>query len=185
MPQPTIEPAPGSDAGAAPAPVGAAGEAIPARGRPSLADAVAIGVASAGGAGFSPVAPGTVGTLVAIPLFVAVAQLAGWLQLALTAAAIVVAIAAAHRAGRWWGNHDDQRIVLDEVAGYLVTMALVPPAPAYLAAGFVLFRIFDILKPWPVRYFDRRFRNAYGNVLDDVCAGLFARACMVGVMALG
>lgn len=71
-------------------------------------------------------------------------------------------------------THDDPRIVLDEIAGYLLTMALVPPSGFTVIAGFILFRIFDIVKPWPIRWVDRRVHGGLGIVLDDLIAGLFA-----------
>jgi len=143
-----------------------------------LADRFALVVASGLGSGYSPFASGTAGTLVAIPFFLALSQLAPALQLLSSAAFVAIAVWAAGRAAVYWGDSDDGRIVSDEIAGYLVTMALVPPEPKFLVAGFLLFRLFDITKPWPASYFDKKVHNGFGNVMDDVCAGLFARGCM-------
>lgn len=146
---------------------------------------LAIAVATALGAGYSPVAPGTCGTAVAVPLAWALASLSA-VELALVAAAVTaIAIAAAHRADRVWGTHDNQRIVIDEVAGYLVTVApVMPVAPvadggwAALAVGFVVFRLFDIVKPPPVRWLDEHLPGGWGVVLDDVAAGLMGAVVM-------
>ena len=132
-------------------------------------------LAAWGPCGYSPIAPGTVGTAGAIPVYWALSQVApGW-GLAATAALFVVAVIAAGRAGRYWGVADASPIVIDEVVGYLVATALVPFSwPAALWA-FLLFRLFDVLKPWPASAFDR-IKNGFGVVMDDVAAGVFAWA---------
>jgi phosphatidylglycerophosphatase A len=121
------------------------------------------------------VAPGTVGTLGAIPLYWALSWLAAPAYLAATAALAAVAVLAARRAGAYWQVVDASPIVIDEVVGYLVTMALVPFSWPAAAAGFVLFRLFDVLKPWPASAFDR-IKSGFGVVMDDVAAGVFAWA---------
>ncbi len=85
---------------------------------------------------------------------------------------------AAHRAGKYYGVADSGHIVIDEVAGYLVTMAFLPRSPWVALIGFVFFRIFDVLKPPPAAFFDRdpRWKNGAGVVLDDVFAGIWALA---------
>jgi phosphatidylglycerophosphatase A len=134
-------------------------------------------LAAWGPCGYAPVAPGTFGTLGAIPLYWALSQL-GWpAYLAVTVGLIAVAVPAAHRAGRYWGHADASPIVIDEVAGYLVTMALVPFSWPAAAAGFLLFRLFDILKPWPASAFDR-VKTGFGVVMDDVAAGVYAWAAL-------
>lgn len=149
----------------------------PARRRPI--DAIAVALATAGGVGYAPVAPGTFGTLVAVPLVWAASTLPQWGFLALCAAVTVVAIASAAGADRAFGDHDSGRIVIDEVAGYFWTMALAPRgALVPLAVGFVLFRAADILKPPPARQIDQRMGGGAGVVLDDVAAGLWAMAAL-------
>lgn len=145
---------------------------------PPLSDRLALVVATGLGSGYSPFASGTAGTLVAIPFFLALARLEPWLQLLSTLAFAAIAIWAAGRAAPYFGESDDGRIVSDEIAGYLVTMALVPAEPKFLIAGFLLFRLFDIVKPWPACYFDRKVHNGFGNVMDDLVAGLYARGCL-------
>lgn len=136
-------------------------------------------VATALGAGYSPIAPGTCGTAVAVPLVWALAFLPRW-EFALVAIAITaIGIAAAHAADRAWGTEDNQRIVIDEVAGYAITM--IPVARdhwAPLAVGFVVFRLFDIVKPPPVRWLDENLPGGWGVVLDDAAAGVMGAIVM-------
>ena len=123
--------------------------------------------------GYAPVAAGTFGTAGAIPLYWLLSRLT-WPLYALTVVALIaLAIHAAGRAGAYWGVVDASPIVIDEVAGYLVTMALVPCSWQAATAGFVLFRIFDILKPWPASYFDG-VKSGFGVIMDDVAAGVYA-----------
>lgn len=147
---------------------------------------IARGIATAGGAGYSPVAPGTCGTLVAIPLAWALAG-ADWpIYLLVCAGLIAAGVWAAAVADRSWGTHDSGRIVIDEVAGYLVTMAAVDRSSAVLlAAGFVVFRAFDIAKPPPVRWVDQRLGGGLGVVLDDVAAGLYGLPLLFAMQLTG
>jgi phosphatidylglycerophosphatase A len=130
-------------------------------------------LAAWGPCGYAPVAPGTFGTLGAIPLCWALARLS-WPAYALaTVALAAVAVYAAHRAGRYWGVVDASPIVIDEVVGYLLAMAFVPFTWPAAIAAFLLFRVFDVIKPWPASAFDR-IKSGFGVVMDDVCAGVFA-----------
>lgn len=140
---------------------------------------IAIAIATALGAGFSPVAPGTCGTAAAVPLFWALSHLPVWLYLVTVGGLVAAGTFAAAIAGDAWREVDDQRIVIDEVAGYLVTMAVSRPTVHALVAGFVLFRLFDILKPWPAGWADKKVKNAFGVMLDDLFAGAYALAFMV------
>jgi phosphatidylglycerophosphatase A len=145
-------------------------------------DRIALLVAEWFGAGRSPLAPGTVGTATAVPLAHLAAPLGVASYIALCAAVTLVAIWAADRADRRLGTHDSGRIVIDEVAGYLVTMAWVDRSePILLLAGFAVFRVADIVKPPPARFFDRGFRGGVGVVLDDVVAGLYASLVVAGM----
>jgi phosphatidylglycerophosphatase A len=141
---------------------------------------LAKAIATALGAGYSPIAPGTCGTVMAVPLAFALRGCPLWQYAGIVAAITAIAIWAAGRADRAWGTHDSQRIVVDEVAGYLVTMTLVDRGHwAPLAAGFVVFRLFDIVKPPPVRWLDENLPGGAGVVLDDVAAGLLGLVTMV------
>ncbi len=143
------------------------------RPRPDWRDPVQF-VACGFGAGLAPVAPGTFGTLVALPLW--------WLLQPLPLVAylgIVVVLAAlgvwlCDRAASRLGVHDHPAIVWDEIVGYLVTMVAAPAGWLPMLLGFVLFRAFDIVKPWPIRWFDRKVHGGLGIMLDDLVAGLFA-----------
>ncbi len=147
---------------------------------------VARAVATAGGAGYSPVAPGTCGTLVAVPLAWACRGTDTWLFLVIAIVVTLVGIAAAHHADQVWDSHDSGRIVIDEVAGYLFTVALVDRGSWWvLGVGFVVFRALDILKPPPVRWIDLHVPGGAGVVLDDVAAGVMGAVIMIGLDAGG
>ncbi|HWM86504.1 MAG TPA: phosphatidylglycerophosphatase A [Kofleriaceae bacterium] len=142
----------------------------------------AVVVSTVFGIGYAPIAPGTWGTAAAVPLVLASAGLTQWGYLALCACVTVVAIAAAGEASRAFGQHDCQRIVVDEVAGYFWTMVAVDRTdPVMLLAGFVLFRAADMLKPPPARAIDDRMTGGAGVVLDDVVAGIWAAAALVAL----
>jgi phosphatidylglycerophosphatase A len=130
------------------------------------------------GAGLSPKAPGTLGTLVAIPLYLAIVQLALPWYLAVVGIGFCGGIWLCGYTGKVLGVHDHGGIVWDEIIGFWITMIAVPPAWQWILLGFVLFRIFDIIKPWPVGFADRRLQGGLGVMVDDLLAGLYALACM-------
>lgn len=135
------------------------------------------------GSGLSPVAPGTAGTLAAIPLYLLLSSVSLPVYLAFTLAFTLLACWVSGRAQTIYNASDPGRIVIDEVAGYLVTMAASgPPTLLTVLAGFLLFRIFDIIKPFPARLIDRRMKNGCGVVLDDIVAGIYA---WLGLQLLG
>ena len=135
-------------------------------------------LATALGAGLLPVAPGTWGTALAVPLAIGLDQLGPLAFVVGTVLVTIVGVIAADVYCRATAQEDNQQIVIDEVAGYLVTLLLVPRTPINLAAAFVLFRIFDIWKPPPVRAIDRHIHGGLGVVADDVAAGVYAAACL-------
>jgi phosphatidylglycerophosphatase A len=144
-------------------------------------------LASAGGLGRAPVASGTFGTLAGIPIAIALDRLVG--EYALLYAATVVllsllAIWAADVAARDAGIKDPSFVVIDEVAGYVVTVALLPATVPVLAAGFFIFRAFDIVKPPPVAALER-LPGGLGIVADDLAAGLLSHVLLRLVMAFG
>ena len=126
------------------------------------------------GAGYSPVAPGTVGTLVAIPLFVLLSNWGTTGVLTGLVFIIILGIPAASRMEQLTAAKDPGRIVIDEIAGYLVTMLGSPPELFHIAVGFFLFRFFDILKPPPVRNLERSLFSGFGVMVDDLMAGVYA-----------
>jgi phosphatidylglycerophosphatase A len=151
--------------------------------RPSRPPGPWVILAAWGPCGYAPVAPGTFGTLGAIPLYLLVSRLGPGGYVAFTFLFSALAVASAERAGRYWGVADASPIVIDEVAGYLLTMALVPFSWPAAAAGFVLFRIFDVLKPWPASALDR-VKNGFGVVLDDLAAAVWASAALLALRLL-
>jgi phosphatidylglycerophosphatase A len=132
------------------------------------------------GSGYFPFAPGTAGTIAAIPLWWLLRSplVPLWAYFTATAAITLTGILAADRAGKYYGVADSGHIVIDEVAGYLVTMAFLPREALPAIAGFFFFRLFDVTKPFPARFFDRdpRWKNGAGVVLDDIFAGVWACA---------
>ena len=135
---------------------------------------VAAVIATWFGAGLLPRAPGTWGTLAAVPFAWVLGQLG---QGAFLAALLVVTVVGSWAADvycRATGRHDNQHIVVDEVAGYLLTLALSPRTPLYLLLGFAFFRLFDITKPPPVRWIDRHVQGGFGVVADDLGAGVYS-----------
>lgn len=130
------------------------------------------------GAGLSPVAPGTVGTLVAMPLFLLTASLSLTNYLIVTGLLIAVGIAICGISAKRLGAHDHRGIVWDEIAGYFITMTAMPSGWMWMIVGFFLFRLFDIWKPWPISWCDRNIRGGLGIMLDDCLAGLLAWVVM-------
>ena len=128
------------------------------------------------GAGLSPTAPGTAGTLVAVPLYLALAQLAWPWYLAIVVIGFAAGIWLCGYTSKVLGEHDHGGIVWDEIVGFWITMIAVPPTWQWILLGFVLFRVFDILKPWPVRIADRKIPGGLGIMFDDLLAGLYALA---------
>lgn len=148
--------------------------------RPRLSDPVQL-LAFGFGAGCSPRAPGTMGTLMAVVLYLPLAQLPLAAYLGVLALVSLGGIWICGRAARQLGVHDHPGIVWDEIAGYLLTMTAAPPGIAWMLGGFALFRLFDIWKPWPVGWLDRRVGGGLGIMLDDLAAGALA---WVGLQAI-
>ena len=126
------------------------------------------------GAGLSKKAPGTVGTLVAIPFYLLLASTDLRVYAAVLLGLGVGAVWICQQASQRLGVHDHPGIVLDEIVGFLAAMVAVTPSWQAVAVGFGLFRFFDIFKPWPIRFVDERVPGGVGIVLDDVVAGLLA-----------
>ena len=132
-------------------------------------------IATGFGAGLLPWAPGTWGSLAALPCAWIVRDLGGVIALALAATiAFATGCWAASRVARASGEHDPGFIVIDEVAAQWLALLAVPLDPRWFAAAFLLFRLFDITKPWPARTIERRVAGGLGIMLDDVVAALYA-----------
>ncbi|PWF62354.1 phosphatidylglycerophosphatase A [Shewanella sp. BC20] len=133
------------------------------------------------GSGLAAKAPGTFGTLAAVPLYLLLAQLPLSWYLAVTLVCVLAGIYICDKAAKDMGVHDHGAIVWDEVAGLLITMIAAPAGVLWLVVGFVLFRLFDIIKPWPIRWLDAKVEGGFGIMIDDVLAGIFA---LIGVQAI-
>jgi phosphatidylglycerophosphatase A len=148
-------------------------------------DWAAIAIATAGGAGFSPVAPGTAGSIVGVFIYLVIE----WLRIGAYYPHVIifffiVGIWASSRVENLWG-HDSSRIVIDEVVGQMITYGIAAGryqlSAFHILLGFGLFRLFDIVKPFPIRYLEK-FKGGLGVVADDVGAGIFALAVLTLVV---
>jgi len=143
-----------------------------------LQDPVQV-LATGFGSGCAPVAPGTFGTLVAV--------LPAWLMVGLPWPVRAASVAVLFVAGIWicgssarrLGVHDHPGIVFDEIVGFLATMLAAPPGVSGFIAAFALFRLFDIVKPWPIRDLDHSLRGGVGIMLDDLAAAGYAAMCLL------
>ncbi|MBR9859008.1 MAG: phosphatidylglycerophosphatase A, partial [Gammaproteobacteria bacterium] len=120
----------------------------------------------------------------AIPLYLLIQGLSPLWYLLILVLGFVAGIWICNAATKAIGRHDHGAIVWDEIIGFGITMFAAPAGAVWILAGFVLFRFFDIVKPWPIRWFDRRIHGGFGIMFDDVIAGLFALACLQGLAAL-
>ena len=126
------------------------------------------------GTGLSPVAPGTVGSLLGVALAWLTLDLGLYVQLSVAVAISLAGIWICGESARRIGVHDHGGIVWDEIAGMYVTLLVAPPTIYGYALGFVLFRLFDVVKPWPIRDMDHRLGGGLGIMLDDLAAALYA-----------
>lgn len=131
------------------------------------------------GTGLSPWAPGTVGTLFALAVAWSMSGWPLWVRLAVAGAAIAAGPLICGASAERLGSHDDAAIVWDEIAAMLALALAVPAEPAWYVAAFVLFRVFDIAKPWPIRDVDHRLPGGAGIMLDDLIAALYATVILV------
>jgi phosphatidylglycerophosphatase A len=139
---------------------------------------LAVAIATFGYVGFFPIAPGTTGSLAALALF----ALVRWVgnpsaELVTIAVVFVGGVWAAGGAERALGRKDPGPVVIDEVLGMLVTLALVPVSLAGVAVGFLLFRVFDVVKPYPAGRLER-LHGGFGVMMDDAAAGLYAHVVL-------
>ncbi len=135
-------------------------------------DRIVVFIAQGAYSGRSPVAPGTAGTAVGVLLYLLLKDVGALWYGAASLAVTVLGIWAAGRADALFGTKDNRTIVIDEIAGYLVSMLLVPAAWQYMVAAFFLFRFFDIIKPCPLRRLEG-LPGGWGVVLDDIGAGIY------------
>lgn len=139
-------------------------------------------IASGFGSGFAPIASGTVGSAVALLPWLLLRELPWWAYLSMLVLALLVGIWAASRVIDRIHVQDPGVIVWDEFIGQWTTLFLLPASPGpfwtWVLAGFLLFRVFDVLKPWPVSWADRQVKGGLGAMLDDVFAGVYAFAVL-------
>ena len=136
------------------------------------------------GSGLSPKAPGTVGSLCAIPFCYELMQLPFNMQLVIVVLSLLTGIRACSKAEEAMGIHDHGAIVFDEFVGMFIAVIALPATIYSLVLAFVLFRFFDILKPFPIGYIDKKVKGGLGIMLDDVIAGLMALALGHGLLYL-
>lgn len=130
------------------------------------------------GSGLAPFAPGTFGTLMAVPLYLLMSNLSLSLYLIITVVVCVIGVWICGRSSEKLGVHDHSGIVWDEFAGYFVTMIMAPAGWLWVIIGFALFRLFDIWKPWPISVLDKQVHGGLGIMVDDILAGIFAMICL-------
>jgi len=134
------------------------------------------------GIGYMPVAPGTFGTLWGVLLFYLMRNLPWPLTAGITAVLVLFAIFWAQQTEDLLSSHDSSIIIIDEVVGYLVTVIAIPFGIKTMILAFLLFRLFDITKPYPIRAIDQRWGGGWGVVMDDVVAGVFANLSLRIIM---
>ena len=134
------------------------------------------------GSGLSPIIPGTMGTVAAIPLYLLMVQLPFTVYLLLTLVAALIGITICQKTSDDMGVHDHGSIVWDEFVGFWITMAIAPVVSwQWVLAGFVLFRFFDMVKPWPISWLDKHVHGGLGIMIDDILAGFMAMIALWGL----
>lgn len=141
-----------------------------------------IFLATGGLIGFAPVAPGTFGSLAALPICWAISLLGNGPGLILICALTGLSIWIAHTAEKIEAQKDPKQVVVDEICGMAIALYAFPFTPVFVVGGFALFRVFDIVKPFPIRWADKKIPGGLGIVLDDVIAGIFANVVMRSIM---
>jgi phosphatidylglycerophosphatase A len=130
------------------------------------------------GSGFIPAAPGTAGTLAGIPFFLVFSAFSLPVYLLFLAVFTCAAVYLAQAAETLFGKKDPPCIVIDEIVGFLWAMICIPPTLIYTCSGFILFRLFDIAKPFPIRRLQDKLPGGYGVVGDDIMAGVYANIAL-------
>ena len=136
------------------------------------------------GAGLSPKAPGTMGTVVAVLIYLVLPNMPPIIYAGLILLSFVFGIWICGKTAEDLGVHDHGGIVWDEFVGYWITMFMAPSGLFWVLLGFVLFRLLDIFKPWPIKWADKELAGGLGIMLDDVLAGIMAALCMQALVAL-
>lgn len=133
------------------------------------------------GSGAAPVAPGTFGTLAAVPMFLLLDLLTLPYYILMLVLSFILGVYLCGKTASDIGVHDHGGIVWDEFVGYWLTMLMAPSGWLWVVLGFALFRFFDIIKPFPIGWLDKRVGGGFGIMIDDVLAGVFAWCCLQGI----
>jgi len=134
------------------------------------------------GIGYLPIAPGTWATLLAIPMESFLSKMPSPFYELTLLALFFLSSWISEKAESLFGRRDDPRIVIDEMLGFFITLLWIPKTALSMGVGFLLFRFFDILKPFPIRYLEKRLKGGYGVVMDDVVAGVYGNIILrVGI----
>ncbi len=141
----------------------------------------AFWIASGGGSGLAPVASGTFGSLAALLPWLLLRELPPWAYLLAVLVVFALGVWAAQRVIETMREEDPGVVVIDEFIGLWLTLFLAPPGWLWVLAGFLVFRLFDIWKPWPVRWADRQLKGGFGTMVDDALAGLYGFLCLQGL----
>jgi len=151
--------------------------------RPGALSSLALALATGFGSGYSPIVPGTAGSLVGLILFLPAQALPPAGLLAAMAILVIAGVVAAGHVARLVGIEDPGIVVVDEVAGMWVSLLFLPLTPVTAAAAFVIFRIFDVVKPFPARRLED-LPGGYGIMCDDLMAGAYANLVLRGILAI-
>ena len=136
------------------------------------------------GAGLSPKAPGTMGTVVAVLIYLVLPSMPPIIYAGLILLSFVFGIWICGKTSEDLGVHDHGGIVWDEFVGYWITMFMAPSGLFWVLLGFVLFRLLDIFKPWPIKWADKELAGGLGIMLDDVLAGIMGALCIQALVVL-
>lgn len=130
------------------------------------------------GSGLAPKAPGTIGTLIGLPLFLLISSYVLHIQLLIITALFLIGIYFCNKTGQDLGVADHGAIVWDEIVAMMLVLTITPPHWAAWLAAFLLFRLFDIWKPFPIRQFDAKLKSGFGVMFDDLLAAIYTGLCM-------
>ena len=130
------------------------------------------------GSGLAPKAPGTFGTLAAVPIYLLLQNIPLISYISIIVIAFIAGIWICQQSADWLQKDDPSAVVWDEIVGFLITMIAAPEGWQWIVLGFIFFRFFDILKPWPINLADKAIHGGLGIMVDDVIAGIFALVCV-------
>lgn len=141
-------------------------------------------VATGLGTGHVPIAPGTAGTLLGVPLFIIFSGMPWQVHLLSILALSFLAVYASGETEKILGKKDASCIIIDEIVGFQYTMFFITPTPLHIISGFIAFRIFDIVKPFPIRLCEKKIPGGWGVVADDVIAGIYGHIMLALIILI-